>query len=110
MSSDLYSETSTKEPRCPEYTSFMKSRAPGLVKKKKLKRRIVPRDREQRKRRKDRREAKLVLKEIEDLNKKLSVGSSQPDKLDSGDGPSRSTFVDAWKGTHSKFVSPFFIL
>jgi hypothetical protein len=65
--------------------------------KKKLKRRVAPRDREQRTRRKDRRDAKLLLKEIEDLNKQLSFENGPPDKMDS-DGPQQTSFAHDWKG------------
>ena len=87
------SNVSTKEPRSPEYTSLMKAAPP---KKTKLKRRVVPREREQRKRLKDRKEAKQLLKKIEDLNKQIAFESGLQDKVD---GPQ---VIPDWKGISQK--------
>jgi hypothetical protein len=70
----------------------MKSK-PAIPVKKKTKRRKVLREKvEPRKRRKDRREAKVVVKKIEDFNK---FERFLPEK---GDDSAQSSFED-WKGT-----------
>lgn len=91
MDTTPFPKTSEKPPQSPEYTTFSKSKPPAKTLK--LKRRISPRKREQRKRRTDRREAKLAL---DNINKKLSIESFQPESAGLEDGSPAS---DVWKGT-----------
>jgi hypothetical protein len=72
MEEILLSNASRKEPLSPEHTTLMKSKPP---KKTKLKRRVVPREREPRKRLNDRRGAKQLPKKIEDPNREISFES-----------------------------------
>jgi hypothetical protein len=99
LDSAYHSQTSTKEPPSPKYLPRLKARPPSLAKTTKSKRRVVPREREQRKRLKDRRDAKQLLKEITSLNKQLSFESG--DNMNSEDVPRQSP---DWKGISQKLA------
>ena len=91
-------KTSEKAPQSPGYPTFPKLKP--TVKSSKSKRWISPRKREKRKRRSDRREAKMALKEMDSINKKLSIESFQPESVGlEGGSPGSDVWKGAWEET-----------